>query len=95
MTVTWEHVLSDCEARLDAASSALELGLPAEVTPFSATEVAEPIPAELADRARVCVARGEALEAPLVNELERVRSELRRLPRMPRAEREARFETHV
>ena len=91
MTVTWEHALSECEARLDAASAALERRTAGEIPAFSPPAVDGPIPTELVERARACSDRGEALEATLAEELERVRQELRRLPRMPRAQSETRF----
>jgi len=95
MTVTWEHALEECEARLEAASIALECGTPLAVAPFSAPEVDGPIPPALLERARACSSRSDALAAKLADELERVRLELRRLPRMPRAPREARFEAQA
>ena len=95
MTVTWEHALTECETRLDAALAALEGGSPADIAPFSPPEIDGPLPAPLADRARACCARGEELDARLANELERVRRELRRLPRMPRAQRDSRFDAQA
>ena len=95
MTVTWEHALTECEDRLDAASAALERRAPGEVPAFSPPAVDGPLPADLVERARACSVRGEALEAKLAEELERVRQELRRLPRMPRAPRETRFEAQA
>jgi len=95
MTLTWERTLADCEARLDAAAAALEQGAPTAIAPFSAPDVEGPIPAALADRARACFARGEALEERLALELGRLRAELRRLPRMPRAQGEARFDAQA
>jgi len=96
VTVAWERALSECEDRLDAASAALDNGrAPSEIAPFSAPTVADPIPAALAERARALVARGAALEKQLTDERERIRSELRRLPRMPRAPRETRFEAQA
>jgi hypothetical protein len=95
MTVTWEQALEECEARLEAASIALERGTPSPVAPFSAPAVEGPIPPALVERARACSSRSDALAAQLGDELERVRLELRRLPRMPRAQREARFEAQA
>lgn len=95
MTVTWEQALTDCEARLDAAAAALESGTPTAIAPFAAAEIEGPLPTGLAGRAQACSARGDELSARLADELERVRLELRRLPRMPRAEREPRFEVQA
>jgi hypothetical protein len=92
MTVSWEQALEACEARLEAASIALDQGAPVAVAAFSAPAVDGPIPAALAERARACSSRSDALSERLADELERVRLELRRLPRMPSAHSEARFE---
>ena len=95
MSVTWEHVLDDCEARLDAAGAAIEQrGVPA-LAPFVEPDLDEPMPALLADRARDLLTRSAELEERLAGELERIRSELRRLPRMPAAAREARFDAQA
>ena len=95
MTVTWDQALTDCEARLDAAAKALENGTLAAVDPFSPSEVDGPLPTALAERAKKCATRGEELSERLAAELERIRLELRRLPRMPRAPRENRFEARA
>lgn len=95
MTISWEHALTECEARLDAASAALECRTPGAIPAFVEPEVDGPIPEELADRARACAARSEELEAQLAGELDRIRGELRRLPRMPRAQSENRFEVQA
>lgn len=95
MTITWEQALEECEARLDAASGALERGTPNEVALFCAPDVDGPIPPALLDRARACSVRSDALSAQLADELERIRKELRRLPRMPRAERETRLDVQA
>lgn len=95
MTVTWEDALAECEARLDTARAALEPGPGPAVAPFSAPAVTGPIPEHLAARARECAERGERLQAQLTGELERLRTELRRLPRMPRAQREAHFDVQA
>ena len=91
MTATWEETLEQCEARLDAAVAALEQGTTPEVDTFSEPRVAGPIPPALADRARACSERGEELAELLARELERIRLELRRLPRMPAPQRD----THI
>ena len=85
MTITWEDALTDCESRLDAATAALELGKPAAIAPFSEAEIEGPLPAEL----RI------ELEQRFAAELERVRTELRRLPRMPRVPAGTRFEAQA
>lgn len=96
MTVTWERALADCEARLDAAATALDGGaLPADIAPFSAPPVSGLLPAPLASWAQQLVDRGEELEQRLTSERERIRAELRRLPRMPSAAREARFDAQA
>jgi hypothetical protein len=95
MTVTWEQALTECEARLDAAATALAKGTLASVVPFSPSEIDEPLPVALAERAQACATRGEELSERLAAELERIRLELRRLPRMPRAPRENRFEARA
>jgi len=95
VTVPWEQALAECEARLDAVTDALAAGTPAPVAPFAEPPVDGPIPAHLADRARECEARGEDLQQRLEQELEEIRSELRRLPRMPRAQRETHFDAQA
>ena len=95
MSVTWEHALEECEARLDSAAVALDRGTPAAITPFSLPAVDGPIPAALVERARACSARSDALSARAADELERIRQELRRLPRMPRTAGAARFEAQA
>jgi hypothetical protein len=95
VTVTWDRALADCEARLDAVAAALVHGAPASAAPFATPDVEGPIPAPLAARARAVAERGAELEERLTSELARLRSELRRLPRMPRAPRESRFDTQA
>jgi hypothetical protein len=95
VTVTWERAIEECEARLDAATAALERRGPGQIAPFSAPEVDGPIPADLVERATACATRTDDLSAQLAEELERVRLELRRLPRMPRPQGEARFEAQA
>jgi hypothetical protein len=92
MTVTWEQALTECEERLDAATTALENGKPASVAPFSPAGIDEPLPSALVERALACSNRSVELSERLAGELERIRLELRRLPRMPRAPRENHFE---
>jgi hypothetical protein len=65
------------------------------VAPFSTPEVTEPLSGPLVARARAISERGEQLERQLTSELERIRAELRRLPRMPRAQGETRFEAQA
>ena len=91
----WEDALTEYEARLDLVATALEDGNAVAVAPFSAPAVDEPIPAHLAGRARTCAARGDELRERLASELNRIRTELRRLPRMPRAPREAHFDAQA
>jgi len=95
MTVPWERALDECEARLDAVTAALEAGTPAAVEPFSAPAVDGPVPAHLEGRAEECSTRGEELRARLEQELEDIRAELRRLPRMPRKPREVHFDAQA
>jgi hypothetical protein len=95
VTVTWEDALADCESRLDAAAAALELGKPVALVPFAEPQIADPLPAELEARARACSERGLDLEQRFAGELERVRVELRRLPRMPRTQGAARFDAQA
>ena len=83
MTITWERALADCEARIDTALAGLERGEPVQIEPFSPDEIDGPLPVVLARRAPPCRDRGAELEERLERELERIRSELRRLPRMP------------
>jgi hypothetical protein len=92
VTTSWTGVLDECAARLDAAASALERGEAVAIAPFVPGLVPGPMPAELADRARALVERSAALERRLEAEQARLRDELRRLPRMPAAEREVHFE---
>jgi hypothetical protein len=94
-TSSWTRVLDDCDARIDAATAALDRGAPVDVPPFGPIEAPGPMPAELVDRARELVERTDALEHRLEDERARVRSELRRLPRMPAAEREIHFEVRA
>lgn len=95
MSGAWEHTLAECEARLDAATAALEQRAAVPVAPFSPPAVEGPIPESLAERARECAERGDRLQERLQDELERIRAELRRLPRMPRAQREAHFDAQA
>jgi hypothetical protein len=83
-TASWTRVLDDCEARLDALAATMTTATPPEISPFLPVATAEPIPAELVPRARALVDRSAELEQRLANERDRVRAELRRLPRMPR-----------
>ncbi len=92
MTSSWAGVLDECAARIDAAASALERGEPVTVAPFVPAAPGGPMPAELAARAQAIVDRSAALEERLEDEQARVRREIRRLPRMPAAEREIHFE---
>jgi hypothetical protein len=96
----WERALAECEARLDAVE-----GLdPAELTTaggglvipaFADPGVGQPLPVALAGRAQACLDRTDALHARLTGELDRIRGELRRLPRLPRAPREGRFDAQA
>jgi len=95
VSIAWERALEECEARLDAAGTALEAGAPVTVAPFAPPETDEPMPAALADRARDLVARSVELEGLLARELDGIRAELRRLPRMPAAPRETRFDAQA
>lgn len=95
MSVTWEQALADCEARLDAADAALAAGHPVEVEAFAAPAVATPLPAELVARARALTTRGEELGERLAGEIARIRDEVRRIPRVPRAESASRFEAQA
>lgn len=92
---TWEDALAGCEARLDAAEATLEAGNPTEVAPFEPLAVEGLIPAALVDRARQCATRSDELQTRLAAELERIRLELRRLPRMPPAPQEHRFDAQA
>lgn len=92
MTDTWERALADCEGRLDRAAATLTGGT-SDVDPFSAPALPIPMPAALVDHARELVRQGEALEERLTGEQDRIRAELRRLPRMPRAARQSHFDT--
>jgi hypothetical protein len=91
----WELAIQDCERRVVAAEAALENGDPAAVVPFAVPALDGEIPSALVDRARECAARGEALQAQLGDELERIRRELRRLPRMPPPPPENRFDAQA
>jgi len=95
MTTSWEDTLDECEARLDAADAALAEGRPVAVDPFVEPEVANPIPAELEARARTLAARTDDLGARLAVELERVRSDVRRLPRFRRSPGTGHIDTRV
>jgi hypothetical protein len=91
----WEVAIAECEGRVAAAAAALENGDPAAVVPFAMPALDGAMPPALVDRARECAARGEALEAQLADELERIRRELRRLPRMPPTAPENRFDAQA
>ena len=95
MTVAWEQAIAGIEANVDAAERALAAGTAPELAPFTPPALAEPLPAELADRARACRDRNDALAARIGGELDRIRSELRRLPRVPRSTHEARFDAQA
>jgi hypothetical protein len=95
VTITWEEALADCEARLDAAVAALEAGRPVVTDDFETPDVDQTLPAGLVDRARTVARLSEELESRLADELERIRLELRRLPRLPRAQRESRFDVQA
>lgn len=95
MTIAWERALGDFEARIAAAERALDAGEPVTLDAFAEPPVEGPLPAPLLQRATACRDRGLALEERLAAELTRVRAELRRLPRVPRAGRETRFETRA
>lgn len=81
MTDGWEQALSECEARLDAAADTRA----AEIAPFTVPEVNGPMPATLVGRARLIVDRAETVGHQLAAEQDRIRAELRRLPRLPPA----------
>jgi hypothetical protein len=81
--VTWDDALATLEACLEAAESALELADPVGMEPFRAPPVDAPLDDDQADRARVLLARGEEVQARLEAERDRVRAELKHLPRMP------------
>jgi hypothetical protein len=85
----WEQALAECEARIDAAAAGLDGGVGATtaVAPFAIPAIDGPCPAVFEGRARALVERGIELERRLETERDRVRSELRRLPRMPPIER--------
>lgn len=89
---SWTDVLDECAARLDAAASALERGEMVTIAPFVPASTPGAMPADLAPRARSLVERSAALERRLRDEQARLRDELRRLPRMPAAERDVHFE---
>jgi hypothetical protein len=95
MTGSWERALDECDARLDAVTAALAAGTRPAVETFAPPAVDGPIPAELGGRARECASRGEELRERLEGELEAIRAELRRLPRMPRPPREAHFDAQA
>jgi hypothetical protein len=92
VTSSWQDVLDECDARLEAASAALDRGAGEPLAPFVDADVAEALPSDLVDRARALVDRSADLEQRLRAEQDRLRSELRRLPRMPAAAREVHFE---
>jgi hypothetical protein len=92
VTSSWTKVLDECDARLAAATAALDGGAKEPVAPFAGADVAEPLPSDLVERARDLVDRSEELEQRLRDEQDRLRTELRRMPRMPAASREVHFE---
>jgi hypothetical protein len=92
VTSSWTNVLDECDARLAAATAALDRGAGEPVAPFAGADVSEPLPSDLVERARDLVGRSEELEQRLRDEQDRLRTELRRLPRMPAASPEVHFE---
>jgi len=93
--LTWEEALADCDARLDAAEAGIGTGSNPAVAPFSVPELAGPCPDPLLGHVRSLIERGTALEERLTTERERIRLELRRLPRLPRAQGESHFDTRA
>jgi hypothetical protein len=91
----WEQAIASCEARLDAACAALDNGDPRAIEPFVTPPVSGTIPDALLGRVRECASRGERLQGRLADELERIRRELRRLPRMPAVRPENRFDAQA
>jgi hypothetical protein len=90
--VTWEDALAELEARLVAAEAALELAEPAGMEPFEPPAVDGLLDPALADRARALLTRGEDLQARLEAERDRVRADLRRIPKLPASPGVSRFE---
>jgi hypothetical protein len=90
----WEHALSELEARLDAAEADLARPAPEReaLAPFVPPTVPGTLPPALLGRAERALARAVELERRLAEELERVRDEVRRIPRRPESPGRARFE---
>jgi hypothetical protein len=96
VTDGWEQTLAECEARLDAAAGApAARGGATEIVAFAAPEDTGPIPVSLVGRAQLIVDRAEALERQLVGEQDRIRAELRRLPRLPPAQHTPSFDSRA
>ena len=87
MSTDWESTLAECEERLATGTT---LGA---IPDFAEPVGHGPFPAELEPRARAIVEQGEALERRLETEQERIRQELRRLPRIPPVENQSRFDS--
>jgi len=88
--ISWEQALDELSERLDAVdcSEHPERAL----GPFEPPAVAEPLPEALRSRVEALIARTDALAGRLQDELDDVRAELRRLPRVPRQPGRSRFE---
>jgi hypothetical protein len=74
-TTSWNDALDAIEERLQLAV-------------FEPPDVATPLPENLAPRARALHAEGEELQRRMAEEAAKIREELKRLPRMPAAERQ-------
>ena len=90
---SWERALDELEARLELADAILDLNGEVEpLPPFATPPVDGPLPAPLAERARAALERSEALQARMEQEVERIRTELRGLPKLAPPPGRGRFE---
>jgi hypothetical protein len=88
-TTSWNDALDAIEERLQLARALLELtGDASALAVFEPPDVATPLPENLAPRARALHAEGEELQRRMAEEAAKIREELKRLPRMPAAERQ-------
>jgi len=78
--LTWDDVLADLEARLDATTASGG----GAIAPFTEPVVVAPLPEHLLSRAEAILERTERLTGDLEAQAQRIRTELRRIPRPTR-----------
>jgi hypothetical protein len=83
VTASWETTLSELEARIDSTERGIGARDVDALAPFTPPGDRGPLPVELGERARAILERGDDAVALAEAEQERLRAELRRLPRHP------------